>query len=233
MSNFTPTTNPSPETSFFSRSVDVSQMADTTADNMRRSTVVSVPGNASHPSLSPRHVPPPVPRSQLSDSSQLSVQDLSLSHQPSIPPFDTNSVPVGSILQNNTANLENHVNNGDGVQFPNDDEVPDEVVENPPDDVSDGGGDMPERHYVTASSIFYNSGKDMSFIFSSTFGISSILSIDEDARFPLVCKKKGFKKSLVVPTPKWLKAEIIRRSKNGAMPRVPKPSGWNVKKCKD
>ena len=80
MSNFTPTTNPSPETSFFSRSVDISQMADTTADNMRRSTVESVPGNASHPSLSPRHVPPPVPRSQLSDSSQLSVQDLSLSH---------------------------------------------------------------------------------------------------------------------------------------------------------
>ena len=73
----------------------------------------------------------------------------------------------------------------------------------------------------------------MSYIFSVAFGVVDLHDIDNDPRFVEVSRKKGFKKKSALPTPKALKEEIVRRAKNSASGRVPKPNSWNVKKCKD
>ena len=242
MSNFTPNPNPPSGSSFFTRTVDMDQMSFASSSNRRITT--ETPLRQPQPSSTPKQVPPPILPSQLFPSSQASSIDdrtpssstsqnlelsssFSSSKPPSIPPFRASS----GISDLNESRSDS---NSNGPEFPNDDELPDDIESDEdsiPADVSDNGGQ--DNNYVSIESIFFKNDKDMTLIFSASFGISGLPNIDEDVRFPMVCKKKGFKKSKVVPTPKSLKAEITRRATNEACRRIPKPSGWNVKKCKE
>ena len=89
----------------------------------------------------------------------------------------------------------------------------------------------PNTPYHTLKALYKNNRKKMKYIFSASFGMEDVISIDDDTRFPDVVKKKSFKKKFAVPDPTSLKAEIERRCDNAQfiMPlkgwRRPAPKG--------
>ena len=87
-----------------------------------------------------------------------------------------------------------------------------------------------DRSFVSAESYFNENNKNVSYIFSASFGVVDLLDIDNDPRYLLASKTKGFKKKTVLPTPKFLKDEIVRRAKNASLSVIPRPTSWKIKK---